>query len=251
MTQRWNPDQYAANARFVSDLALPVTELLAPQRGERILDLGCGDGALTVRLRDLGCEVTGIDFSPEMIAAAKSRDVNALVCDAHALPFEREFDAVFSNAALHWMNDPARVIAGVHRSLKPGGRFVGEFGGQGNVAAIASAVEAALSQRGVDAASPWYFPAPDEYRRLLEADGFEVSALELIPRPTPLPGDMQAWLETFARPYFSALPKKERAPVIAEVIEALRPALQQADGTWIADYVRLRFAATKPRCEIR
>lgn len=243
----WNPTQYAENARFVSDLGLPVVELLSLQPGERILDLGCGDGALTLKLIGLGCEVVGVDSSFDMVSAAQSLGVNAQVMDGHTLSFSNEFDAVFSNAALHWMKHPEDVIAGVWDALKPGGRFAGEFGGCGNVAAIINAIEAALSSRGVLVISPWFFPRPEEYQKLLVTRGFKVNSMALIPRPTPLPGDISDWLETFAQSYISALPATERKSFISEVVATLRPALYDANGLWQADYVRLRFSATKPR----
>jgi SAM-dependent methyltransferase len=166
--------------------------------------------------------------------------------NGQTLPFIDEFDAVFSNAALHWMKNPEQVITGVWNALKPGGRFVGEFGGYGNVAAIVTAIESALSSRGVAVTRPWFFPRPEKYRGLLEDRGFSVDSLALIPRPTPLPGDMSGWLETFAQPYWSALPATDAQGFISEVVEALRPVLCDANGNWHADYVRLRFSATKP-----
>jgi SAM-dependent methyltransferase len=244
-SQDWHPEQYAENARFVSDLGMPVVELLSPHPGERILDLGCGDGALTLKLLSYGCEVVGVDSSAEMIAAARAKGLNVQVADGRALPFCNEFDAVFSNAALHWMNEPENVIGGVRRALKPGGRFVGEFGGYGNVSAIVTAVEAALSARGVLFKSPWFFPRPEEYQRLLEGGGFNVQNIRLFPRPTSLPGNLHGWLETFAWPYTSVLPEAERENLISEVVEALRGVLSDKDGNWVADYVRLRFLARK------
>jgi trans-aconitate methyltransferase len=245
-TQHWSPEQYGKNARFVSDLGMPVVELLSAQSGERILDLGCGDGVLSLKLVDIGCEVVGIDSSAEMIKAAKSRGLDAHVMDGRSLPFGNEFDAVFSNAALHWMREAEQVVAGVWRALKPGGRFVGEFGGYGNVASIVTALESALSVRGVTGPNIWYFPRPEEYRKLLEARGFEVRAIDLIPRPTLLPGDVGGWLETFAQPYTAVLPEDERQGFVAEVIETLRNVLCDTNGDWKADYVRLRFSSTKP-----
>ena len=243
--QVWRADQYATNARFVSDLGLPVVQLLDPKPGERILDLGCGDGALTRRLVDLGCRVVGVDAGADMVAAARAAGIDARVVDGHDLRFRAEFDAVFSNAALHWMKEPHRVVAGVRAALVPSGRFVGEFGGRGNVATILGALDAALARRGIDAAtlSPFWFPDVDEYRGLLEAHGFAVQALDLFPRPTPLPGSLVAWLETFAQPFGSVLPADERPALLAEVAEACRPALCDSAGRWQADYVRLRFAA--------
>jgi trans-aconitate methyltransferase len=244
-TQHWNPELYGKNARFVSDLGMPVVELLSPQPGERILDLGCGDGALSLKLLNHGCRVVGVDSSTEMIRAAKEHGLDARVMDGQSLAFDNEFDAVFSNAALHWMTEPALVIGSVWRALKQNGRFVGEFGGYGNVAAIVSALESALSVRGVAAPNPWYFPRSEEYRKLLEARGFEVKVIDLMPRPTLLPGDGSGWLATFAQPYISALPNVERRGFIAEVVDALRNVLCDASGEWKADYVRLRFSATK------
>ncbi|MGE3317048.1 MAG: methyltransferase domain-containing protein [Planctomycetaceae bacterium] len=244
--QHWDPNRYARNAGFVAELGMPVVELLDPKPGERILDLGCGDGVLTAKLQALGCDVVGVDASADQIEAAKARGLDARVVDATALPFNREFDAVFSNAVLHWIKRPDDVIAGVARGLRPGGRFVGEFGGSTNVAAVVGALTTALARRGFDAASinPWYFPTPDEYRTKLEAKGFEVRHIELFPRPTPIPGNVIDWLETFGETFTKALPEQERAPFLAEVQEALRPKLCDADGKWTVDYVRLRFAAT-------
>jgi SAM-dependent methyltransferase len=246
--QSWDPTRYAQHARFVSDLGTPVVELLAPERGERILDLGCGDGALTERLVEIGCKVIGVDGSPAQVEAARRRGIDAYVMDGQELRFERQFDAVFSNAAMHWMKHADAVIAGVWRALVPGGRFVAEFGGYGCVATIESALVGALERRGVDGRTvhPWYFPTADSYRRRLQAQGFMVPFIALIPRPTPLPGDITGWLETFAESFTSALPANERPAYIAEVREALRPSLCGPDGNWTADYVRLRFAAGRP-----
>jgi trans-aconitate methyltransferase len=247
--QTWDPQRYERNARFVSDLGMPVLELLAPQSGERVLDLGCGDGALTRKLVERGCRVVGVDGSEAFVAAARARGIDARVMDGQALPFESEFDAVFSNAALHWMKrDPGAVIDGVWRALVPGGRFVGELGGHGCVAAIVTALLWVLERRGIDGRSvhPWYFPTADRYAALLERRGFRVRDARLIPRPTPLPGDVTDWLETFANPFLAPVPEGERPRVLAELREALRPTLCDDRGRWTADYVRLRFAAVKP-----
>jgi SAM-dependent methyltransferase len=222
-----------------------VLELLAPRPGERVLDLGCGDGALTAELVARGCRVVGVDASAAQVEAARRRGVDARVMDGEALAFAAEFDAVFSNAALHWMPDAARVVAGVRRALRPGGRFVGELGGRGCVAAIVGALRTVLARHGVDTSRvrPWYFPDDAEYRACLEAGGFAVRSIALIPRPTPLPGDIGDWLATFAERFLLAAPESARADVVAEVREALRPSLYGADGRWTADYIRLRFAA--------
>lgn len=245
--QHWNPEQYATNARFVSDLGLPVLDLLAAQAGESILDLGCGDGALSIKLAQCGCQVLAVDSSRDMVAACAALGLKAQVIDGQALKFNAEFDAVFSNAALHWMKNPKSVINGVWQALKPGGRFVAEFGGYGNVATIVHAIETALAARhGTAVAGPWYFPRAADYQNLLEERGFKVSSMQLLPRPTRLPGNVRAWLETFAQSYISALPLAERKHFIAEVVASLQPLLCDRDGQWTADYVRLRFAASKP-----
>jgi SAM-dependent methyltransferase len=245
--QSWSPERYDRHARFVSDLGMPVIELLAPRADERILDLGCGDGALSEKLVALGYEVVGIDASPEQVAGACARGLDCRVVSGEALPFVSEFDAVFSNAALHWMRRPDAVIAGVRRALKPGGRFVCEMGGDGCVASIVAALTMALARRGIDAAAynPWFFPRSGDYRQRLESHGFSIDSIVLFPRPTPLPGDVTGWLETFAESFIAALPVAERPAFVAEVREALRPVLADAAGNWTADYVRLRFAATR------
>jgi SAM-dependent methyltransferase len=247
--QEWLADRYATNARFVADLGAPAVELLAPRAGERVLDLGCGDGALTQKLRDIGCRVIGVDAAPDMVREACARGLDARLADGAELPFHGEFDAVFSNAALHWMKrDPDAVIAGVRRALGPGGRFVAEMGGIGNVAAIRAALHAALLRRGHDPLSvdPWFFPSPEAYRARLEQHGFIVTDMVLLPRPTPLPTSLDGWLETFAEPFFKALPGSERFLALAQTIELLRPILCDERGAWRADYVRLRFKARLP-----
>ena len=243
--QSWHPERYARHARFVSDLGAPVLALLAPQPGERILDLGCGDGALTERLVAEGAEVVAVDASSEQVAGARARGLDARVMRGEALEFEQAFDAVFSNAALHWMKDADAVLEGVARALKPGGRFVGEFGGGDNVARLRRALIGALDRRGHDgaAADPWYFPDEAEYEAKLAAAGFTVESIELIPRWTPLPGDIEGWLETFGGAFLSHLQQEQRAEAVAEVRETLRDELQDEEGRWHADYVRLRFAA--------
>jgi trans-aconitate methyltransferase len=245
--QDWSSSRYAENARFVSDLGQPVLDLLNPQPGERVLDLGCGDGALTEKIVSAGARVIGVDASGDMVSAAKLKGIAARVIDAYNLNFRSEFEAVFSNAALHWMSrDPDAVIHGVRRALRPDGRFVAEMGGFGNVAAITVALCAALERFGVgDSAPPipWYFPSADAYRMRLEHAGFRVEYIELIPRPTQLPTGMRGWLETFAMPFTKIVPEKKRASFLDEVSRRLQPVLCDGKGQWTADYVRLRFLA--------
>jgi trans-aconitate methyltransferase len=245
--QVWNADDYAQHARFVSDLAGPVLEWLAPQAGEHILDLGCGDGVLTAELARRGVRVLGVDISDSLLGAAAERGVETRRLDGQALPFDGEFDAVFSNAALHWMSDAAAVVDGIFRALKAGGRFVAEFGGHGNVAAVTTAMRATAWRRGGDAvlAGPWFFPSAAVYREMLEERGFRVARIGLFPRPTPLATGMIAWLKVFRRPFFAQFGADEEQ-VLSEVEQLLAPSLRDAKGHWTADYVRLRVEAVKP-----
>jgi trans-aconitate methyltransferase len=244
-TTVWNPDSYSKNARFVSDLGEPLLQLLDPKPGELILDLGCGDGALTEKIADVGCTVYGVDASLAPIEAARRRRLNALVMDGQQLGFKRCFDAVFTNAVLHWMKQPQQVVEEVSKSLKPGGRFVGEFGGQGNVETIRIALHDSLRRRGIDpwTVDPWYYPTAEEYSDLLKKFAFTVDTIDLIPRATKLPGDIFMWLEVFAQPFTNSLGDSERENFLQEVRNSVEQALRRSDGSWFADYVRLRFKA--------
>ena len=250
--QTLNTTAYAANGRFVANLASGVVSLLAPKPGEHILDLGCGDGALTEQLVATGAIVTGVDASPTMLEAARKRNLKVEQHDATALPYDQQFDAVFSNAALHWITGVAghqAMLSGVHHALRsknPQAHFVAEMGGHGNVAAIRTALQATLAPFHVDAeaTAASFFPSPALYRRLLESAGFKVQSIELIPRPTPLPTGMESWLNTFRNGVLDRLTPHDRATALSNTIALLEPMLRDADGNWIADYVRLRFHAT-------
>jgi SAM-dependent methyltransferase len=248
MQQTWDASMYAGNGRFVALLAQSLVAALQPQAGDRILDLGCGDGYLTRQIAESGATVVGVDASPQMVAAAAERGVDAHCLSGEALPFDREFDAVFSNAALHWMNDQDAVLQGVYRALKPGGRFVAEFGGQGNIAAIRVALLAVLTPRGIPAESVENnrFFGCDDYRARLERHGFVVEEITLTPRPTPLPSGMAAWLQTFRSSVLGLLPEGERPAAIEQIVTLLKPVLCDHQGNWTADYVRLRLLARRP-----
>jgi trans-aconitate methyltransferase len=246
--QHWSAERYAATARFVPAFGAPVVDLLDPKPGERILDLGCGDGVLTEKIAALGAKVVAVDAAPDMVAAAKARGLDARVVPGQSLAFDGEFDAVFSNAALHWMRPQEAVLDGVRRALKPGGRFVAEMGGHNNTAAILTAMRAVLARRGIEALSlsPWYFPSAAAYQQKLEAAGFKVEEIAIIPRPTPLEAGLDAWLDAFTEDFFSALRSDDRAAAKQEICELLQPILMDETGLWIADYVRLRFRARLP-----
>jgi trans-aconitate methyltransferase len=243
----WNPASYAINARFVSDLGEPLLALLDGKPDEVILDLGCGDGALTQKIAAAGCKVYGCDASLAQLHATRAHGIEVFVMDGQQLGLKRRFDAVFTNAALHWMKQAEKVVEGVAASLKPKGRFAGEFGGKGNVETIRQALHGALRNRGIDpwSVDPWYYAAPQKYTDLLKRHGFTVEYIELIPRPTKLPGDILGWLEVFAQPFSKAMAESQRTEFLDEVRVQLQPKLQKSDSSWYADYVRLRFKATR------
>src|SRR5688572_17854009 len=241
---RWTRDTYRANAAYVPALGAAVLELLNPRVGEHILDVGCGEGSLTEKIIAAGATVVGIDASADMITAATARGIDARLIDAERLPFDREFDAVFSNAALHWVRDHDAMLAGVHRALKPGGRFVAEFGGHGNIAAIQVAIRSVLANHGWETNVHRYYATPAEYSARLESHGFIVTQIDLIPRPTPLPTGIRGWLETFERATLDRLPMRQRESFLEEVEDLLREEVCDSYGNWTAHYVRLRFLAT-------
>jgi len=247
MTQIWDTQAYEKNGAFVHGMAGGVLEWLAAQAGEHILDLGCGDEQLTQRIAACGAHVVGADASAEMVAAARSRGVEAVQAPAELLPYpDAQFDAVFSNAALHWVRDQDAMMAQVHRVLKPGGRFVAEMGGHGNVAAIQVAFMAVLDRHGYREREDGvnYYPTPRAYTSRLERHGFHVDQIELIPRPTPLAeSGMAGWLRTFRRGVLDGLPDDVRDTVVEETVALLAPVLRDEEGKWTGDYVRLRFIA--------
>ncbi len=247
MESDWDARLYERSHSFVWKHGAALLDLLAPQPGERILDLGCGTGHLTARLAEAGAAVVGIDNSAAMIEQAR-REYPALhfeTADARTFAFAEPFDAVFSNAALHWVRPPEPVIACVRRALKPGGRFVAEFGGKGNVRAVAGALaEAARAVGAPEPEDPWYFPSVGEYAGLLERAGLEVGFAALFDRPTPLEGEqgMRRWVEMFGGAWLGAVPAARREDFFRLIEEQLRPALYR-DGVWTADYRRLRVQA--------
>ena len=241
-TSQWDAADYARVGAFVPELGAAALDLLDPQFGERVLDVGCGDGTLTHKIVERGASVVGVDNSPELAAVARATGLDVRIGDAAEMTFESEFDAAFSNAALHWMLDKERVAAAIFRALEPGGRFAGEMGGQGNLARMREALDAELVIRGYvspNQAGNWY-PSAEEFAAIYDAAGFEQIDARLIERPTPLPHGIAAWVTTFRKGWLdrARVPEGERA----EIADAVAASVDSDT----ADYVRLRFIMRKP-----
>jgi len=241
-TSSWDAAEYARVGAFVAELGEAALDLLDPKPGERILDIGCGEGSLTKRIAERGATVLGIDNSPEMIAAAQAKGLDARLLDVADMAFAAEFDAAFSNAALHWVLEKERAAQAIFFALKPGGRFAGEMGGEGNIARLQQLVDEEMILRGYippTEAHNWY-PAPEEFAAVYEAAGFREIDARLIERPTPLAHGVAAWVTTFRKGWLdrAGVPEEERAELAANVADRF--------GNSPADYVRLRFIMRKP-----
>jgi SAM-dependent methyltransferase len=247
LSTSWDAEQYEGKHSFVWRLGAGVVELLAPQSGERILDVGCGTGQLTAEIAKQGAQVVGLDSSATMIGQARQNypGLAFVLGDATSFHFEEPFDAVFSNAALHWVKEADAAAESIGRALKPGGRFVAEFGGHGNTRSVLSALRAALGPES-DARCPWYYPSIGEYASLLERHGLEVCHAELFDRPTPLEGEngMEDWLRMFCGSFFKGMPADNVVAKMREVVGLLRPE-RFRDEVWTVDYRRLRVLARK------
>lgn len=249
----WKPELYDSKLDFVSEYGKSVVQLLAPQKNETILDLGCGTGDLTYEIAQSGAKVVGMDLSSSMIDKARIKypEMTFFVENAEDFTMGESFDAVFSNAALHWMKNPEKVIQCVWNVLNPGGRFVAEFGGKGNVETIIKAMEDVLSQEyGMDAQkiNPWYYPSIGEYSTLLEQRGFRVTYAVHFDRPTPLKDGITGlnhWLNSFGDDYFHQYSEAEKEGIFQKIRKKVKPDLFH-DGTWYADYKRIRVVALKP-----
>nr|BBH94217.1 methyltransferase type 11 [Thermogemmatispora argillosa] len=246
----WNATLYDTKHAFVFAYGSSLVELLAPRPGELILDVGCGTGHLTAAIARSGARVVGLDLSPAMIETARRHypTLEWHIGDIRTFDYPHPFDALFSNAALHWIPEAERVVKALARLLKPGGRLVLEMGGRGNVATLQAAVEAVLQERlAITPVNPWYFPALGEYATLLETHGFEVQAAWLFARPTALEeGErgLRLWLEMFGSPLLEAVPAERREEILMAIEEKLRPLLFR-EGHWELDYRRLRVLARR------
>jgi SAM-dependent methyltransferase len=253
---RWSPAEYARHGAFVPALGAAALTLLDPQPDELILDIGCGDGTLTKQIGLAGARAIGLDASPEMVEAARAKGVDAFVADAQAFDLKTQvarfgrFDAAFSNAALHWMLDPASVAAGVFALLRPGGRFAGEMGGEGNLEILRGGLRDELVARGYDVpvVDPQWYASPEEFAGIYQAAGFGPIEAWLIDRPTPLPTGIAGWVKTFRSGWLDVcgVPVVERDDLAQAVEARLEDRLRDADGNWHADYIRLRFRMNKP-----
>lgn len=241
---KWDPVKYNQIADFVAKLGEPLITLLAPKSSDLLLDIGCGDGKLTQKLQGVCQHIIGIDSSSDMVKAANSLGIEAYLKDAHQLEFDAAFDGIISNAALHWMTSPEKVLKGVHDALRPKGIFVAEFGGLGNAGKIVNAVSTALLQRDIPFQNPWYFPSTEAYSTLLKESGFKVESIELFDRLTPLPEHLSEWILTFGQSFFSNASDQQIDSIIGQVINQLKPDLF-INGHWHVDYVRLRVRAAK------
>ncbi len=255
MPDTWDSSLYDDRHSFVWKNSVDLIELLAPQPGERILDLGCGTGHLTAQIAASGADVTGLDSSTSMIAQARQNfpRIQFQLADARDFRFDVPFDAVFSNAALHWVRDADAVVRSIAAALKPGGRLVLEMGAKGNIELIRNAVETVLREHGHPTAHSWYFPSAGEYATLLERHGFEVRLAETFPRWNKLEHPergLREWLEMFAGAYFQPVPEAERAGLVARIESNLKPQLW-CDGAWFADYRRLRVTAVAASIPLR
>jgi SAM-dependent methyltransferase len=241
-TSKWDAGDYARVGSFVAELGGAALDLLDPQPRERILDVGCGEGTLTRKIIERGATVLGIDNSPEMIAAARDRGVDALLLAAEDMQFFAEFDAAFSNASLHWVLEKEQAARAIFRALKPGGRFAGEMGGEGNLRKLRDALDEELVIRGYVPpveASNWY-ASPEEFAHVYEAAGFDQIDARLVERPTAIEHGVAEWVTTFRRGWLDRadVPDRERTEIGARVADRI--------GSNVADYVRLRFIMRKP-----
>lgn len=251
-TLNWNATLYDEKHNFVAKYGEDVIGWLAPKEGERILDVGCGTGTLTEKLAESGATVTGIDASAEMIAKAKEAypNIEFFVNDATDFSFDEKFDAVFSNATLHWINEQKKALQCIYKSLKKGGRFVFEMGGKHNIESIHNAVKKALTEEGFEENTKVksnYFPSVAEQAALLEKVGFEIRNIACFKRPTKLEGEdgMKNWIVQFCGFFFRNVPAEQKEKIIDKAVEYLRPT-NYKDGIWWADYVRLRVKAETP-----
>jgi SAM-dependent methyltransferase len=243
----WDAARYQNQHSFVWRYGASLLELLDPQPGERILDIGCGTGQLTAEIARSGAQVVGLDNSADMLADARKNfpELTFVLRDASGFDFPDPFDAVFSNAALHWVKDAEAAVTSIARALRPGGRFVAEFGGKGNIATVLAALRAVLGP-GADEQSPWYYPSIADYAPILERHGLEVRNASLFDRPTPLEGEngLDSWLRMFTQTYLRQFPPESADDVVTHLVKHLRPALYR-DGIWTVDYRRLRVVAVR------
>lgn len=231
---------------FIADLAAPILEMLEPKDGEKILDLGCGDGSLTLEIKKTGANVRGVDLNIDKVQKAIEKGLDASVRNITQITFEDEFDAIFSNAVLHWVDNPVHAIKNMHRALKKGGRLIAELGGEGNIQTVTDAMKKVFEDNDSFGTfkSPWYYPSAKEYKELLEQNGFRVEYCELVPKPTSVV-NMDLWLDVFTTTIVSHLKTEEKSDFKEQVKKILKSKIFTQEDNWVLDYVRLRVKAVK------
>ncbi len=250
----WNAQVYDNSLKFVSDYGRELVGLLNPQKGERILDLGCGTGDLTIEISNAGAEVTGLDSSDNMLERARQKypQLPFVKGEAESFSFNAPFDAVLSNAALHWINEgeQEKTLKNIFQHLKPNARFVAEMGGKGNVQKITNSIQSTISEAGyktVDLTNVFYFPSIGEYATLMEKVGFTVEACWLFERPTHIlngKDGLKDWVSLFGIHFFQNVPNSHHADLMSKAVDKMLQVLEK-DERFFADYVRLRFIAKK------
>ena len=247
-SNKWNSSKYKNHANFVSDMAVDLIEVLNPKKDETILDLGCGDGTLAIQIKQNCKSIVAVDLSTDMVEKTKSLGIKAYVMNATNLDFENKFDAVFSNAVLHWVKQSKLAVQNINKVLKPNGRFIAEFGGCKNINTIVEAIQEVFSQNKDFGTfnNPWYFPTKKEYKNILEQNGFEVKDINLTTRPTPI-DDISNWLSIFANGIISHLNKEQKETFLSQTKYILENKLYSKENGWVLDYVRIRVEAKKTK----
>jgi SAM-dependent methyltransferase len=242
----WDAKRYQKEGSFVSKMAMGVVELLDPQKDEKIFDVGCGEGELATEIQKYGAVVFGIDMSQDMVLSAKDKGIDAKVEDILQIQYANVFDAVFSNAVLHWVGKPEIVAKNIYQALKENGRFVGEFGGYGNCGSVVESIQEVFSEHPEfgEFNNPWYFPKADEYKEVLQSNGFDVKYCEIIPRDTPVK-DIKTWLDLFANGIIKDLDESQKEYFKNQVQKKVKSKLYDTTNGWFVDYVRIRFNAVK------
>ena len=243
----WNAALYDKKHNFVAEYGKGLLQYIPEKPEQRILDLGCGTGILTAQLAEICSYVLGVDSSQDMIekATEQYKKIDFRVCDALELPFEKEWDIVFSNAVFHWINDHNKLLQNIYKVLKPNGLLICEFGAYGNIAKIENAFASVLKELGYDYHPKFNFPTAESFGKLLTANHFFIDTIYDYDRPTPLKDSekgLSNWIKQFFAVDLASFSEKEQDTIFHKVEELLKPTLWNGKE-WIADYRRLRVVA--------